>query len=79
MVRDHDSPSGLKGLSPTYAKELHDAELLSFRTTHVMKLVYEQGGWFFAEYPASRGKVEAAVSYDPSFRSTRASSSRSTG
>ena len=66
-VRTQEEKGGIADLPRTYKKEVHKSELLSFRVTYLLKRVHEQGGWFFAECPASRGTTTRAASFDPAF------------
>ena len=65
--RDIEWPDGKPGLSPKYAKEIHNSRLMSFRTTHLMGKLHFQGGWFLAECPSMRGDKESATMFDPTF------------
>ena len=65
--RDIEWPDGKQGLSPKYAKEIHNSRLMSFRTTHLMGKLHFQGGWFLAECPSMRGDMESATMFDPTF------------
>ncbi|KAL3930081.1 MAG: hypothetical protein SGPRY_001686 [Prymnesium sp.] len=67
-VRSTKFPDRIPHPTPSQAKDIHKAELLSYRTNYLCQLVYEKGGWFFAECPAVRGDDAIAASYDPAFK-----------
>ena len=67
VSRDQQEPNGKSGLSSGYAKEIHDAELLSFRITHLVRKAVAYGAKFIGECPSVRGDPQRAVAFDPAF------------
>ena len=58
-------PDGVPDLPLKHQKELHVNDVVSYRTTHLFRLLFERGGWFLAECPGMRGDISMPVSYDP--------------
>ena len=65
--RDQHYPDGKTGLDKTYQKEIHDAELLSYRITTICRQAFANGAWVISEVPSTRGDASNAVTYDPAF------------
>ena len=68
QIRSQEFPDGMPDLSPAYLKELHLSNLLSFRITTLMTIVFQSGGWFISEGPAVRGDMNCPTTFDPAFK-----------